>query len=244
MKTNNGPNRARLSFVLLIGISALARAQDVPGASLVPLDELIANIGNQFGIAVTSEKPLDELVYVPSGRMAVSSALSRLLSRHSYLLVYSGHWHGSLAESPNRLHIFADVSSGVPRAVRSLSRRTREVKLQAERIDEISLVDEIIVTASDEYRDKGVALALEFDAADNPFVREEILFAAADIDSPASIEILSRALTDESVRVREAAVDAIADSKFANQRSLLQLALADPDIAVREAAAYAMERRP
>lgn len=217
-----------------------AWAQQVPIASAVSLEEFLANIGDEFGIVVTSEKSLDELITVQGLEEPLSTSLSQVLTRHSFLLIYSGRWTGSLHTSPNRLHIFADEVADRVRTLNGLSTAVDMSSGTDQDIDSIACIDKIVESAQGRREKLVTELALVIRMSGDESIREEAIYALAEIDMPGGIDVLVQALADESAIVREAVVMALADTRTAGGRSVLQLALTDRNPDVRAAAADAL----
>ena len=79
-------------------------------------------------------------------------------------------------------------------------------------------------------------LAAVFASTNEIALREEAVYALANIDAAFSRSALVLALSDDSADVREAAVIAITDNAYPDARSLLHSVLGDRSDAVRETA--------
>lgn len=219
------------------------RAQNAPAISSMRLEDFLIEAGQRFGIVIESAEPLDEFISVPKSQMTETALLSAALSRHSYVLVYSKPWHGPLAESPNWLHVFARNRGSEMRSLNAIPETVGEVVPVPLAADAIARVDSLVQSFGDDRVHLASALALEIATSSDVEVREEAVYALADIDLQFAEDALMQALGDESAAVREAAVMAIADSDFPEMNAMLRLALTDASAVVREAAADALKRR-
>ncbi len=159
---------------LLLGCThAEVRAQPAPVASTLRLEELLRDIGDRFGIAITSEMPLEEEVVIDDLDSSAETALRRVLGKYSYLLVYSGPWTGPLAASPNRLHVFASESGGSVRLLNATGDQARRPMSDDGLVDAMARVDDIVAVARRDGATLASALATELATAAQVAVREE-----------------------------------------------------------------------
>lgn len=219
------------------------RAQNAPAISSMRLEDFLIEAGQRFGIIIESAEPLNEFISVPKSQMTETELLRVALSRHSYVLMYSKPWYGPLAESPNWLHVFASNSGSAMRSLNLIPETVGEVATTPLAVDAIAFVDSLIQSFGSDRVHLASKLALEITTSSDVEVREEAVYALADIDLQIAGDALMQALGDESAAVREAAVMAIADSDFPEMNTMLRLALTDASAIVREAAADALNWR-
>ncbi len=217
--------------LLATGLVALqVRAQLVPAPPDVRLEDFLIEVGRQYGIVVHLDETLaDHVVLSPRGE-SVESALKNSLTRYSYLLVYSGPFSGLISASPNRLYVFspdAEQAAWQPMAVSTLA-------------DPIEQIDEILKSSNENPATTAARLASVLESSGSIALREEAVYALAQIDAEFSRSALVRALNDESPVIREAAVIAIADNGYADARRLLNSKLGDRSEAVRTASMEAL----
>lgn len=213
--------------LVLIGFAASeVRAQNVPEPPTVRLEDFLIRMGQQFGIALYLEEPLDDRIVINSDELPVEAVVKGALTRYSYLLIYSGPWRGPLTESPNRLHVFAHEAAQY--SWQSITDRGSP--------DAIEQIDDIIESAGGDDAALAARLAAVLESTNEIALREEAVYALAKIDAAFSRNALTLALSDDSTDVREAAVIAITDNAYPDARRLLHSALGDRSSAVRETA--------
>ena len=164
---------ALAACLLLGGLQIGVRAQSAPAASTMRLEDFLIEIGNQFGIEIVAEEPLDELICVQETSAPLSAMIARALARHSYLLVYSVPWSGPLDASPNRLHIFAWESGRSARVLNVAAKAAERTHASRVPVDVVARVGDIVEAAGSDDARLAAALALEIATASEAIVREE-----------------------------------------------------------------------
>lgn len=202
----------------------------------MPIDELLAALAARTDLEILGSATSGRLVTISITDVSLEQALSRILSRESYLLQSR---HGPAQPVPGgdsspgyRLWL---LSGNRPAAVEARAGDQRS----AARNGRASVDDVLERMATDDVR-AGRELAAIVLGADDPVAREDAVHALAYAPSGEAASVLERALEDRAMMVRTAAAMALGETHSESAIPALTVALADPEPIVREEALYSL----
>jgi hypothetical protein len=207
-------------------------------ADQVPLDALLAAIGDRLGIAIVMPPMPDRRVSLAFENESVPAALSRALRGRSYVLSYAQPWTGAIEDSPNHLLILASSTETASQPLNWSGDRSGG-NSESAAIKNLSIEDAIAFAQGDEARLIESLSAIAFGSQDAR-EREQAVFALGDLGTPLGFAVLENALHDPSPIVREAAVVNLSATQSPLVLDSLERALEDEDPGVRESVVLAL----